>query len=112
MSSESTFIYDGFQSESSVGSFSETDTTVKVEYFNTNTDSSEEKLVIFYTNCDSMMDKKHELEINKYQSAIVVLTETFPKNIDSRNILLLLDTYRNRKSALKYRQDSRSLHYS
>ena len=87
MLSKSTFIYDRFQSESSVGSLTGTDTTVKVENFSTSTDFSE--FIIFNTNCDSILNKKHghEIEINKYQPDIVVLTETFPKNIDSRNIL-------------------------
>ena len=45
--------------------------------------------VIYYTNCDSVMNKKDELqvEIELYKPGLVVLTEIFPKGIKSTEIM-------------------------
>ena len=52
-------------------------------YFNQNVNNSEKS--IYYTNCDSVLNKREELtlEINNFDPDIVVLTEIFPKSIVS-----------------------------
>ena len=57
-------------------------------YFNQNVNNSEE-ISIYYTNCDSVLNKRKELtlQINNFDQDIVVLTEIFPKSILSTEIL-------------------------
>ena len=60
---------------------------LKVEHFNQN-DSKQGKIVIYYIDCDSVMNKRDELELEleTYKPDIVVLTEMFPKGINSTDI--------------------------
>ena len=57
-------------------------------YINQNQNCSG-KISIYYTNCDSVLNKREELtlEINHFNPDIIVLTEIFPKSIISTEIL-------------------------
>ena len=73
--SDATYIYD-----TSSGS-SRTANTNKVEYQAENESS---KISIYYTNCDSVLNKRDELqlEIENCDPDVIVLTEIFPKSTD------------------------------
>ena len=60
----------------------------KEVYINQNRNCSG-KISIYYTNCDSVLNKRDELtlEINHFNPDIIVLTEIFPKSIVSTEIL-------------------------
>ena len=62
---------------------------VKEVYFNQNV-NDDGKISIYYTNCDSVLNKREELslEIDHFNPDIVVLTEVFPKGIVSTDILM------------------------
>ena len=51
--------------------------------------NNSEKISIYYTNCDSVLNKREELtlEIDNFDPDIIVLTEIFPKSIVSTEIL-------------------------
>ena len=80
--SDRTYLYD-----SSVDN-SRSSNSFKEVYFNQNVNNSE-KISIYYTNCDSVLNKREELtlEIDNFDPDIIVLTEIFPKSIVSTEIL-------------------------
>ena len=80
--SDRTFLYDSsFDGSWSSDSFKEV-------YINQNRNCCG-KISIYYTNCDSVLNKRDELtlEINHFNPDIIVLTEIFPKSIVSTEIL-------------------------
>ena len=73
--SDVTYIYDSsFVNSQSTDSF-------KIEYFN-QIENGDGKIVIYYTNCDSVLNKREELEleIENFDPDVVVLTEIFQKS--------------------------------
>ena len=57
---------------------------------NLSSDMNKTGLSIYYTNADNLMNKMDELKIRSYAMNfdIVVVTEVYPKNIDSNSIFL------------------------
>ena len=80
-SGSDTFIYDssGTNSQTSI---------LKVEHINQIKDEME-NLAFYYTNCDSVLNKRDELQLEKeiYKPDIIILTEIFAKGIKSTDIM-------------------------
>lgn len=54
-----------------------------------NTDTVVEGLTLYYTNADNLVNKRDELQIiiNDKNPDILIITEVFPKNVESTKVL-------------------------